>query len=95
MKASANNKVHVKELWTVLIDGLQEIWPDSRAKLGGVSLGDVWECSVLPGGNNLVPFHKLSQWLSYSLLEPLQKLLHIQFEGLDDFTGLPEYRNGQ
>ncbi|AFY90927.1 URC4/urg3 family protein [Chroococcidiopsis thermalis] len=43
--------------------------------------------------NSLVPFHKLSQWLTYSLLEPLQEL-GLEITGLDDLTGLPEYRNG-
>jgi Protein of unknown function (DUF1688) len=42
---------------------------------------------------SLVPFHKLSQWLTYSLLEPLQAL-GLEITGLDDLTGLPEYRNG-
>jgi hypothetical protein len=40
-----------------------------------------------------VPFHKLSQWLSYSLLEPLQ-WAGVTVTGLDALTGLPEYRNG-
>ncbi|PSM50828.1 DUF1688 domain-containing protein [Chroococcidiopsis sp. CCALA 051] len=43
--------------------------------------------------NSFVPFHKLSQWLTYSLLEPLQEL-GLEITGLDDLTGLPEYRNG-
>lgn len=40
-----------------------------------------------------VPFHKLSQWLTYSLLEPLE-WAGVTVTGLDDLTGLPEYRNG-
>ena len=40
-----------------------------------------------------VPFHKLSQWMSYSLLEPLQ-WAGVTVTGLDALTGLPEYRNG-
>jgi hypothetical protein len=40
-----------------------------------------------------VPFHKLSQWLAYSLLEPLAGA-GIEVMGLDSLTGLPEYRNG-
>ena len=40
-----------------------------------------------------VPFHKLSQWLTYSLLEPFQWAGCV-VEGLDALTGLPEYRNG-
>ena len=40
-----------------------------------------------------VPFHKLSQWLTYSLLEPFE-WAGIAVERLDALTGLPEYRNG-
>ena len=43
---------------------------------------------------NIVPFHKLTQWLCYSLMTPMTKLLQIQFAGADLLTGLPEYRNG-
>lgn len=42
---------------------------------------------------SIIPFHKLSQWLTYSLLEPLQEL-GLEITGLDELTGLPEYRNG-
>jgi Protein of unknown function (DUF1688) len=78
-----------------------------RASLGGVSLGDVWRCEALAGaessGNTewkgdlagLVPFHKLSQWLTYSLVEPLEILLEWKVKGMEDMTGLPEYRNGE
>ncbi|MGM3000385.1 DUF1688 family protein, partial [Bacillus cereus group sp. BC312] len=38
-------------------------------------------------------FHKLSQWLTYSLIEPLQ-WAGISVLDVDDLTGLPEYRNG-
>lgn len=41
-----------------------------------------------------MPFHKLSQWLTYSLLEPIDTFLHWSIAGRDDQTGLPEYRNG-
>jgi hypothetical protein len=44
-------------------------------------------------GGQLVPFHKLSQWLTYSLLEPLQDL-GLTITDLDQLTGLAEYRNG-
>jgi hypothetical protein len=37
--------------------------------------------------------HKLSQWLSYSLLEPLQ-WAGIAVTDVAALTGLPEYRNG-
>jgi hypothetical protein len=40
-----------------------------------------------------VPFHKLSQWLAYSLVEPLQ-WGGVTITELGALTGLPEYRNG-
>ena len=43
--------------------------------------------------NGLVPLHKLSQWLSYSLIEPLQ-WAGIEVTDIDGLTGLAEYRNG-
>jgi hypothetical protein len=45
-------------------------------------------------GDDLVPFHKLTGWVTYSLIEPMEKILGWKFEGLEDMTGLPEYRNG-
>lgn len=42
----------------------------------------------------IVPFHKLTQWLTYSLMQPMQSLLNIHFAGAELLTGLPEYRNG-
>ena len=64
--------------------------------LQGVPLGDCWPLAGA-GGEGLaadwVPFHKLSQWLTYSLLEPFEWAGH-PVAGLDALTGLPEYRNG-
>ncbi|QCO07122.1 DUF1688 family protein (plasmid) [Azospirillum argentinense] len=71
-----------------VLRGLGPIWP-GRIERGGVNLGDSWSHS----GVGLVPFHKLSQWLSYSLVEPLEGA-GIAVTGLDRLTGLPEYRNG-
>ncbi|AMJ63360.1 URC4/urg3 family protein [Bosea sp. PAMC 26642] len=71
------------------------IWP-SRLTLAGVALGDTWRHPLIAPGEStagLVPFHKLSQWLSYSLIEPLQ-WAGISVIDIDDLTGLPEYRNG-
>lgn len=42
----------------------------------------------------ILPFHKLTQWLAYSLMQPMQSLLKIHFAGTELLTGLPEYRNG-
>ena len=67
------------------------IWP-GRLSLGGVPLGDCGRHSAVPG-DGLVPFHKLSQWLAYSLIEPLVDA-GFAITGIDGLTGLAEYRNG-
>jgi len=71
------------------------IWP-SRLSLGGIPLGDTWRHPAIrrpDATNGLVPIHKLSQWLSYSLIEPLQ-WSGITVTEIDGLTGLAEYRNG-
>jgi hypothetical protein len=71
------------------------IWP-SRLTLGGVPLGDCWRHPCLTttdATNGLVPLHKLSQWLAYSLIEPLQ-WAGFTVTDVDGLTGLAEYRNG-
>jgi len=35
-----------------------------------------------------VAFHKLSQWLTYSLLEPMQKILGWEIKGTEVMTGM-------
>ena len=78
-----------------LLVHLGPIWP-SRISLGGLSLGDCWSHPLIRTGDasdGLVPFHKLSQWMAYSLIEPLQWTGHSVTE-IDGLTGLPEYRNG-
>jgi hypothetical protein len=99
IKEGPTQRVSITPLWTALIEGLSPIWPATRTMLGGVSLGDVWSCSALKvpsnaAGDDLVPFHKLTGWTTYSLIEPMEKILGWKFEGLEDMTGLPEYRNG-
>src|SRR4029077_11302991 len=71
------------------------IWP-SRLTLGGVPLGDCWRhpsLTTADATSGLVPLHKLSQWLAYSLIEPLQ-WSGITVTDIDGLTGLAEYRNG-
>jgi hypothetical protein len=78
-----------------LLTHLGPIWP-SRLTLGGVPLGDCWNHGALITNdetNGLVPLHKLSQWLAYSLIEPLQ-WAGIEVTDIDGLTGLAEYRNG-
>jgi hypothetical protein len=51
------------------------------------------ETYLITGLKSLVPFHKLTQWLCYSLLQVL-KYSDIAIEGEHLLTALPEYRNG-
>jgi hypothetical protein len=80
--------IPAKALLRGVLDALGVIWP-GREKLSGVNLGDVWNHSQL----GLVGFHKLSQWMTYSLVEPLNEA-GISVSGVEELTGLAEYRNG-
>jgi hypothetical protein len=78
-----------------LLRQLGPIWP-SRLTLGGIPLGDCWRHPALKtedATSELVPLHKLSQWLCYSLIEPLQRA-GVVVTDIDGLTGLAEYRNG-
>jgi len=78
-----------------LLQQLGPIWP-SRLTLGGIALGDCWRhpaMTTADATSGLVPLHKLSQWLAYSLIEPLQRS-GIDVTDIDGLTGLAEYRNG-
>lgn len=90
-----NGELKAETILKAILVGLGDIWP-GRLTLAGVNLGDVWLHPALPDtgpGSQWVPFHKLSQWLTYSLLEPLQAYGLTVVE-LDALTGLAEYRNG-
>ncbi|POR33795.1 Uracil catabolism protein 4 [Tolypocladium paradoxum] len=98
-QASSMLIVPLPVLWNVLMNGLASIWPPSRTALNGVSLGDAWPCQAMPNSGtasweSILPFHKLTQWLTYSLMQPMQSLLNMYFAGTELLTGLPEYRNG-
>lgn len=82
-------------LFAYVLRAFQPIWP-LRTSYQGVALGDVWMHAALETGeaaSAFIPFHKLSQWLTYSLVEPLE-WCGITVTDLDALTGLPEYRNG-
>lgn len=80
---------------SAVLDQLGPIWP-SRLELAGIPLGDCWRHPAIKTDDataGLVPLHKLSQWLSYSLIEPLQRA-GFTVTDIDGLTGLAEYRNG-
>jgi hypothetical protein len=72
----------------VLLEALGPIW-ENRPVLDGAPLGDCWPVPDL----GYVPLHKLSQWLAYSLIEPLERA-GVRVADIDGLTGLAEYRNG-
>lgn len=78
---ATGSEVKAEAILAAVLDRLSPIWPSPR--------GDVWEHPVV----GLVPFHKLSQWMSYSLVEPIEGA-GLKVAALDALTGLPEYRNG-
>jgi hypothetical protein len=72
----------------LVLETLGDIWP-GREVCAGRHLGDVWTHPAV----GRVPFHKLSQWLTYSLCEPLEES-GVRITGMEELTGLAEYRNG-
>jgi Protein of unknown function (DUF1688) len=102
--ASASLSVSAPFLLGTLLAKLSDIWP-GRLTLEGHPLGDVWRHAALGGAAgahgtslgrqaaDLVPFHKLTQWLTYSLIQPL-RVAGVGVRALDQLTGLAEYRNG-
>ena len=88
-------RVQATEVLGTLLGVFAPIWP-GRVAIAGVNLGDVWPHPAVlrsDGTKGLVPFHKLSQWLTYSLVEPLRDA-GLSVCGLEALTGLAEYRNG-
>jgi hypothetical protein len=79
------------DMLRLLLHAFGPIWP-GRLSLDGVPLGDCGRHSAV-GGDGIVPFHKLSQWLVYSLIEPLADA-GFAVTDIDGLTGLAEYRNG-
>jgi hypothetical protein len=95
LSSASISRIAASFILEAVLAHLGPIWP-SRLSVAGVALGDCWRHPALrrdDATNGLVPFHKLSQWLSYSLIEPLQEAGATVVE-IDGLTGLPEYRNG-
>jgi hypothetical protein len=93
--ASSNGRLPASDILRALLINLGGIW-QNRLTLDGVALGDTWRHAAIrydDETNGLVPLHKLSQWLSYSLIEPLQRA-GVSVSEVDGLTGLAEYRNG-
>ena len=91
LRESGGRPVAAKSILKLLLIGLSRMWP-ARVTCEGVGFGDVWTWGG-EGFEHFVPFHKLSQWLTYSLIEPIESA-GLAVTGVEELTGLPEYRNG-
>jgi hypothetical protein len=94
-ETARGDEIKASEILRLLLKVLGPVWPD-RLVIDGIPLGDTWRHPAIdmPGPTHgLIPFHKLSQWLAYSLLEPLWEA-GCAVDDVDDLTGLAEYRNG-
>jgi hypothetical protein len=91
----AVKRVSASQILRTLLKAFGGIWPSGQL-LGGRPVGDTWPHPMAGGEGpsaGRVPFHKLSQWMAYSLVEPFE-WAGIAVEGMDELTGLPEYHNG-
>jgi hypothetical protein len=89
------DRVSATEVFATLRVGLRHVLAGGLVR-DGVPLGDCWPHPAAGGEGadaGLVPFHKLTQWLAYSLREPLEWAgVRVDEPGI--MTALPEYRNG-
>lgn len=95
LKKEHGTKIKAVDILGFVLKYFGGIWP-GRLEAEGKNLGDTWEYAKLKNNeefSNLVPFHKLSQWLTYSLINPIEDF-GIEVIDVHEMTGLPEYRNG-
>ncbi|EXJ90478.1 hypothetical protein A1O1_03581 [Capronia coronata CBS 617.96] len=106
VKSAGSSKVlDVELLWSCLQQLLIPSWPEGRTRINGQPIGDAWPLQVLAHEaekqgepqtptTSIQPFHKLTQWLAYSLMVPFVRILGLAWTNQGLLTGLPEYRNG-
>ncbi|USP82547.1 uncharacterized protein yc1106_09821 [Curvularia clavata] len=102
--SSSSSTLDMLIFWDILQTLLIPIWPQDRTNISGQPLGDAWPLSTLKtqaSSSNaddetafIQPFHKLTQWLAYSLMVPFTRVLSLQWTNASSLTALPEYRNG-
>lgn len=103
--AGESSKLNVLVFWDILQTLLIPVWPKDRTTIGGHHIGDAWPLSTLCGQytaqserevnpKHIQPFHKLTQWLAYSLMVPFQRILGLHWINANSLTALAEYRNG-
>ncbi|KAI8971460.1 hypothetical protein BDF20DRAFT_884613 [Mycotypha africana] len=107
IKTKKGPLISIETLWPVVLE-MGELWAAEENVGGTPGLGDVWPCAAIAGSTSslsstddlnkntitYVAFHKLTQWIIYSIIEPMEKLLGATIEGTDLLTPLPDYCNG-
>ncbi len=101
LPSTSRHQIAAPRILRALLDAFSAIWPSGQhITIDGMdhALGDAWRhpAAGVDAGDasaGWLPFHKLSQWLSYSLVEPFE-WAGVTVSQLDGLTGLPEYRNG-
>ena len=94
-RSQVTGVLEARDILIAVLQGMGEIWLDG-SWIDNVAIGDAGYHEVVKRSDitdGIVPFHKLSQWMSYSLIEPLQEA-GFKVNNLDALTGLAEYRNG-
>ncbi len=95
LASSSKSELEASTILKTVLETFSTLWPRSATWQGDL-IGDVGDYEGVRGDfgvHDRIPFHKLSQWLTYSFIEPLEAS-GLQVTGLDQLTGLPEYRNG-
>ena len=95
LAASPHGRIAAADILALVLDAFSAIWP-SGLVVDGVALGDAGRHRAIrtqDRSDGIVPFHKLSQWLTYSLIEPIEQA-GVSVVEIDGLTALPEYRNG-
>jgi hypothetical protein len=93
--SGASRSIAAADILRALLAALGGIWL-TESRIGDTSLGDTWRhphAGGMGAASGWVPFHMLSQWLAYSLLEPFE-LAGIKVSGRDALTALPDMNNG-
>lgn len=103
LRKDDNSSLSLEVFWTTLFELILPIWPPrtTLASYPDLALGDVWPCPSLDKalaasakerteGDGLVPFHKLTQWMCYSLIEPIENVAGWEVDKGRGQTGLPE-----
>src|SRR5262249_16825505 len=94
-RSEGPREVSAAAILRALLDYGSSIWL-TPSRLGDHPLGDAWRHPAACDQDDSagwVPFHKLSQWLTYSLFEPFE-WAGVKVVERDALTALPEYRNG-